>query len=316
MRCITCSTRPVLLFKAAGVIAVTGIVLFAPHLAWSVRHDWPTLHYMHESHRATRTVSDLKAYAITAGDYLHFSALAIAVWAGSLWRARSTITPARKRPVRLGLAVFALCLCLTLVAAWVQRLMPISPWLIPAFLFVGWALVDLTPVGTDTRKAARRASIAALVYLLVSSLAAGYVGYQYRARKSASPDAQLPLLARDVAAQYREAYGQAIAYVAGSFPLPYNIAFYSSDHPHALAGLDPAQSPWIDARALADGHHVVICGSLTFAIDPDPACALSAHQVFGTPDQIRQLVYPVRDPKSGESVQQRYTLLMWQPAGH
>jgi len=60
----------------------------------------------------------------------------------------------------------------------------------------------------------------------------------------------------------------------------------------------------------------VVCGTLTFATDPDPACAAAAHQLFGTPDQVRQLVYPVRDPKSGQSGEQRYTLLMWKPVGH
>lgn len=315
---ITALVRPkaALLAQACGVMAMTGMVLCAPHVVWSIRHGWPTLHYMHESHVATRTTSDLMAYAVTTGDYLHFSALAILVWAGSLWRARSTDVPVPRRSPGIGLAILVLCLVLTLIAAWIQRLLPISPWLIPAFLFVGWALVDLTPAGIDAGTVARRARMAALVVLLVSAVAAAHVGAQYREHLRAAPDALPPLLARDVAAQYRQAYGQRIAYVAGSFPLPYNIAFYSQDHPHALAGVNPAQSPWIDARALAEGNHVVVCGTLTFAADPDPACAMAAGQQFGTPDQVRQLNYPVHDPKTGAAGQQRFTLLMWKPAGH
>jgi hypothetical protein len=315
---VTALLRPkaALLGKAIGVMAVTGVVLCAPHGVWSIRHGWPTLHYMHESHVATHTASDLMAFAITTGDYLHFSALAILVWAGSLWRVRSTDAPLPRKSAGLGLAILALCLVLTLIAAWIQHLLPISPWLIPAFLFVGWALVDLTPAGIDAGRVARRASTAALVVLLLSAVAAAHVGAQYRARLSAAPDGLPPLLARDVAAQYRQAYGQTIAYVAGNFPLPYNIAFYSPDHPHALAGLDPAQSPWIDARAMAGGTLVVVCGTLTFGADPDPGCASAAGQRFGMPDQVRQLDYPVHDPKTGEAGQQHFTLLMWKPAGH
>lgn len=307
--------KAALLGKAVGVMAMTGGVLCAPHGVWSFRHDWPTLHYMHESHVATHTAADLMAYAITAGDYLHFSALAILVWAGSLWRGRGTTATPAPRSRGLGLAILALCLVLTLIAAWIQQLLPISPWLIPAFLFVGWALVDLTPAGIDAALVARRAVLASLVVVLLSAMAAAHVGSKYRAHPHASPDALAPLLARDVAAQYRQAFGQRITYVAGSFPLPYNLAFYSHDHPHALAGLDPAQSPWIDAKALAAGNRVVICGTLNFAVDPDPACATAAAQRFGSPDQLRQLDYPVHDPKTGQVGQQRFTLLMWKPPG-
>ncbi|MEP6969195.1 MAG: glycosyltransferase family 39 protein, partial [Betaproteobacteria bacterium] len=316
---ITAVLRPkaMLLCQVAGVVAATAMVLCVPHVVWSIRHGWPTLHYMHESHPATRTASDLMAYAITAGDYVHFSALAILVWAGSLWRARSTPlpTPRRLPGLGLGLAILALCLCLTLLAAWIQRLVPISPWLIPAFLFVGWALVDLTPAGIDSRIVARRASVAGMIYLVLSGAAAAHLGQQYRMQPTGTPDALAPLLARDVTELYRQAYGQDIGYVAGSFPLPYNIAFYAPGHPHALAGLDPAQSPWIDPQAMAGGNRVVVCGTLTFVPAQDPECDTSARQLFGAPDQTRQLVYPVHDPLSGRPAQQVYTLLMWKPAG-
>lgn len=69
-------------------------------------------------------------------------------------------------------------------------------------------------------------------------------------------------------------------------------------------------------QALAAGNLVVVCGTLSFATDPDPACAASAQQRFGAPDQVWQLAYPVHDPKSGQTGQQRYTLMMWTPAGH
>lgn len=315
---VVAMVRPPLaaLCKAASVAGLTSALLCAPHVWWSVRHGWPSLHYMHSSHPVNAATSSLTAYAVTVGDYIHFSGLAIVVWVLALWRARRPAALVLARPPALGLAVLALCLCLTLLAAWAQNLVPISAWLIPAFLFVGWAMVDLTPVSFDTRIVARRSCVAALVYLLIAGAAAAIIGQQYRGQSAGMPDGLAPMLARDVTAAYRQAYGQGIGYVAGSFPLPYNLAFYAPEHPHAMAGLDLAQSPWIDPQAIRQGNHVAVCGTLTFAPANDPGCADAARQLFGTPDQGRQLAYAIHDPKSGRDSQQTYQLLMWKPAAN
>jgi hypothetical protein len=302
------------LCKATCISGLTAAILCAPHVWWSVQHGWPSLHYMRSSHLADRSGPDLTAYAVMIGDYIHFSGLALVVWALSLWRARKPAAWEPARPAALGLAVLGLCLGLTLLAAWLQNMVPVSAWLIPAFLFVGWAMVDLTPASVNTGIVARRSCVAALCYLLVAGAAAAIIGQQYRRQSAGTPDGLAPVLARDVAAAYRQAYGQGIAYVAGSFPLPYNIAFYSPEHPHALAGLELAQSPWIDAQALHQGNHVVVCGTLTFTPAQDPGCADAGRKLLGTPDQIRQLSYAVHDPKSGQDGQQIYQLLMWKPA--
>ena len=312
---VAVTVRPPLatLCKAASVAGLVAALLCVPHVWWSVQHGWPGLHYMRSSHVAGAAGADLAAYAVTVGDYIHFSGLALAVWALSLWRARRPAPSALPRPPALGLAVLALCLGLTLLAAWMQNMVPISAWLIPAFLFVGWAMVDLTPASIDILVVARRSGVAASCYLLVAAAAAAIIGQQYRAQRAGMPDGLAPILASDVAAAYWQAYGQRITYAAGSFPLPYNIAFYTPEHPHAMAGLELEQSPWIDAQALRRGNLVVVCGTLTFTPAQDPGCATAASRLFGPPDRLRQLSYAVHDPKSGQDTQQIYQLLMWKP---
>ncbi|MHB1092113.1 hypothetical protein [Thiobacillus sp.] len=98
------------------------------------------------------------------------------------------------------------------------------------------------------------------------------------------------------------------------------MSFYSSDHPHGLYGFDFAgpdltQSPWIGARALQSGNKLAVCGTLRFGEPGDHACSIAARALFGPPDRVRQLIYPVYDPKTRRLGQQRYAVLMWKPRG-
>ena len=317
---ILITLRPPLamLIKGTTVAAATALLLVTPHIVWSIRHGWPSLHYMHAAHEAMDESDDFKAYVVALVGVLGFSGVALLAWAGSLVRLPAAQLGNASRPPRLGLGILVLSAALTVLAALMQGITPVSSWLIPALLFLGWALVDLTPARLDSGILARRIYRFGLAYLLLAIVAAAIWDRQYRAYPARPAYALPQSIAEDVTRLYRDAYAQPIKYAGGTFPLPYVLSFYSPDHPHGLygfdlAGSDLAQSPWIDARALKAGNKVAVCGTLRFGTTDDLDCPATARALFGPPDQVRQRVYPVYDPKSGRLGRQRYTVLMWRP---
>jgi 4-amino-4-deoxy-L-arabinose transferase-like glycosyltransferase len=309
---ITLRPRLAELPKGLALTALTAVLLVSPHLVWSIQHGWPSLHYMHAAHDAEGDATALNGYFATITGTLLFGTLALFAWAGSLIRLPEFAPPDEHTP-RLGLAILVLGVALTLLAAWAQNIKPVPSWLIPVLLFLGWALLDLTPARFDATTLARRIYFFGIFYLVATLAVSVWWERRYQTYPAPPPYATPQTLANDVTRLYRETYGQALQYAAGTFPLPYILSFYSSDHPHGLYGLDLAQSPWINGQALKAGSMATICGPLSFDASSDPACIQAAAALFGTPDQVRHLVYSIYDPKSKRLGRQDFTVLTWKP---
>jgi 4-amino-4-deoxy-L-arabinose transferase-like glycosyltransferase len=308
------SLRPPLaaLLKGSAITATTALLLISPHVLWSIQHGWPSLHYLHATHETIDQATGFMAYVIAVVGAFLFGGIALLAWAGSLYRLPGPAPVGESGP-RLGLSILALSVVLTLLAASVQNIDPVSSWLIPALLFLGWALIDLTPRKFHVLAFARRITCAGLTYLVVALIVALVWEARYRRYPAPPPYALSNMLAADVSRYYWNAYGQPIQFVAGTFPLPYDLAFYSPDHPHAVYGLDLTQSPWITARALKAGNKVVVCGTDRFDTPKDLACIATARSLFGTPDQRRRLDYQVYDPKAKRLGHQVFEVLSWKP---
>lgn len=298
--------------KGLTVTTVTMLLLVAPHVLWSIEHDWPSLHYMHAAHEARDGATGLEAYVIAATGLLMFAAIPLLVWAGSLYRLPVTGLPAKRIP-RLGFRILILSVALTWLAAWLQKIDPVSSWFIPSLLFLGWALIDLTPISSDFVRLSHRATAAGALYLVLALIAAPIWEARYRAYPAMPVYALPETLARDVTRYYRQTYGQRMQLAAGTFPLPYVLSFYSPDHPHGLYGLDPAQSPWIDRGTLQTANKIVVCGTLRFDPPTDPGCITTAKDLFGAPDRVRRFEYTVFDPKSKRTGVHGFEVLTWKP---
>jgi 4-amino-4-deoxy-L-arabinose transferase-like glycosyltransferase len=309
------SLRPRVSEQVPGLAltTLTAALLVSPHVIWSFQHGWPSLHYMHAAHEMEARLTGLQAYSSTIEGTFLFSALALLAWAGSLIRL-PVLAPGSMQAPRPGLVILVLSGALTLLAAWVQHINPVPSWLIPALIFLGWALLDLTPAQFDSNALARRLMFIGILYLVATVLVSVWWETRYRAYPAPPPYAMPQTLAHDVTRLYRKAYGQPVQFVAGTFPLPYVLSFYSPDHPHGLNGLDLVQSPWINARALKAGNKAVICGTLQFTPSSDPDCLPAARTLLGDPDQIRHMSYTVYDPKSKRLGHQDFSVLIWKPA--
>jgi 4-amino-4-deoxy-L-arabinose transferase-like glycosyltransferase len=309
--------RPALsvLIKTVTITGATAVLLVLPHIVWAIHHGWPTLDYLHVTHRTLNQMTATSAYLSTTSGALAFSSVSVVAWGASLLRLPVVLNPITSRPPRLGLGILILSVALTLLTSFVEHVNPVSSWLIPALLFLGWALMDLTPTRFDTEILARRVYRIGGFYLLAAIIGAGVWARHYRAYPAPPPYALGQTVAEDVTHLYQRTYGQGISYVAGTFPLPYALSFYSPDHPHALYALDLAHSPWIDPGALKMGNKVVVCGTLYSMPPDDPACRSASRVLFGTPDQTRQLAYQVFDPKTKGLSFHHFEVLMWKPPG-
>ena len=267
---------------------------------------------MHAAHDTTDEMTGFMAYAIAVIGAVLFSAIPLLAFAGSLFRLPATVSDGERAP-RLGLGILISSVVLTLLAAWVQNINPVSSWFIPALLFLGWALIDIAPRKFQASGYARRIAYAGVLYLAFALIVALLWEDRYRSYPAPPPYALAKTLATDVTRNYRQSYGQALQFVAGTFPLPYELAFYSPDHPHALYGLDLAQSPWIDRNALKTGNKAVVCGTERIDTAGDPACSTAAQNLFGKPDQVSHLEYRVYDPKAQRLGHQDFAVLSWKP---
>jgi hypothetical protein len=306
--------------EAIGISGTVALILTTPHWVWSWNHHWPSLHYMHNTHHSTGIWPQLKASGQMLLGTVLFASVMIILWGLSFIRAYKT---SHKQPLEatiyIGRDVITFSLVLTVLIAAAQQIQPVASWMIPALLFSGWGLLSFAPPTLDFHQHAKRIVNMGLLYLMLMSMGAAILEYRYR--QSPGPSFyELPYqIAQDVTQRYHQTYQQPIQYVGGSFPLPYVLSFYSTDHPSSLYGLDLEASTWINPTALKQGNKVVICGIVFRFGDHDPNCIPQAIALFGKPDQIIDLHYRTENPQRQsppDRVSSTYTALFWHPITH
>lgn len=295
----------------AGLVCLAFV---SPHLFWAAQHGWPTLHYMRAAHLAQAPQAGVHAFLEILMRALLFGALTLVIWRIAFTRLPgSADLPLEDRIPRLGLSIFILSLVLTLIASWIENLELTAHWLIPAFLFLGWALVDLTPPTINWGHCMRRMQGMTLFWWGLVLTGAVVYEARYRDYPAPPPYALSQQIAEDVTQLYHQTYHQPIRYAAGSFPYPYVLSFYSPDHPKGLDGLNLSSSFWIDRQKLMGETKVVVCIQELFQIVEDPFCDLDAKHLLGKPDKSVILNYSVYDPKRRRVGIQRFNVLMYPP---
>lgn len=293
------------IFKGSLILALTGAIIFLPHVMWCMRHGWPSLSYMHSAHPAQGLGDQLSAYLMMLYGGGLFSAVAIIVWVMS-WRDMNVLHLIYAgKEARLGLGILVISIIFTIISSWVEGLSPVASWLIPALLFLGWALVDIVP-----HLRLNQIVMSGFFYLfvaLVGGMTLSIKHHYYPARPFYEMQKQVVLDITDI---YHRAYRQPFSYAVGTFPMPYAMAFYSPDHPTGTAGLDLQHSYWASAEGIQEENKVAICGG-TRPEDKDRACEGEVRHLFGEPDKIIYLNYKVYDPRYKTVVGQSYEALFW-----
>lgn len=276
------------------ILSAVSAIAVMPHLIWEYQHHFPALNYMHTRHIGSQSVSCVTSSLGQLLYAINFGVISIAILCISAFKDLILFKSSAVSKERLGIKLFLLSCCLTLIGAILQSLQADLAWFIVPTMFFGWALADLIRPGAETDKIKRNL----LMLLIVYYVAAGIIGYQHRRLLLSH---QLPkeaiheALVKDISELYYQKYHEKIPFVGGSFPLPYQFSFYSPDHPSSIYGLYLGDSTWINSKQFEQSAKVIVCGSLKREYPIDPDCTKMAVRQFGIPSKSKQLMYSLYD---------------------
>jgi Dolichyl-phosphate-mannose-protein mannosyltransferase len=266
------------------LMALTFLVVLAPHLWWLVASDFPPFRYVEaRAVAATRWYHYVTFPLRWTGSQVLALAPAIGLVAILVFRHDRVMRPADDQSAFARRCVTALALgpfLVTTVVALALGRLPIAMW-----GFALWGFAPLAAVmwfAPDSRRLTAFARAFIVVFVAMPVL---YVGVELieplvRDRPKAT---QFPgrLLAETITRAWRERTGMPLTYVGGAEGVgtgpgefaANNIAVYSPDRPRVIVHGNPTKSPWIDMADVARRGAVLVW-------QPQPGAT-------GLPDNLR-----------------------------
>lgn len=235
---------------APWITAAVGLIALAPHLAWLVKHDFPTFSYAVRVH-AERTFGEGAMHAV---DYLAGAiGYAVAPLAIVLIGARpgprlaaDMVWPC-DRERRLAAACFWVPLLLPALIGPLAGINVTALWSMPAFSLLPVLL--LSPPAIRLRPNHVRHLLGVAVAIPLLALAAAPIIAREMQRVGPAPaGAQGRLLAVEIERQWRAMSDRPLRFVDGDPDIAYAVAAYATDAPRALAKM-PRPSAGDVARA-------------------------------------------------------------------
>lgn len=303
-------------FTNLFLMALVCLALLAPHIYWEMQHNWPSLLYMHERHQPSINKSWLSIVLIMLFDMVRFVAGSLIIAAiAMITRQNIPAVPQHiyQPRIRIGLLIFIFSVGSIFIASSIEHMKPVSDWFIVPTIFFGWALVDMLPATIDWNSLKSRINLLIILYFISAAVLA--IHDKFSQENSGSTVIAIPkTLAEDVTDLYHGIYNKPIDYAAGTFPLAYDLSFYSTDHPYAMYGLNTQQSNWIDINQFNSKSKVIICSGINSEKHYFPtgtACIEQAIHLFGLPDTQRILKYMAYDPTQKMNVAVEFNILMY-----
>jgi 4-amino-4-deoxy-L-arabinose transferase-like glycosyltransferase len=288
------------------LLAIAGLtmLLFVPHLTWAIRHHWPGLRYAHAAHPFTRGASSLESLWEMMLDFSLVALLPLAVWLISVLYVhlfankdtKATRTIVESTPwvyVLQGISIFAFAVLLTAESAHLAGIEVATKWLIPAWLFFSWFLCTAIPKSLHVERMLWPTAVTISLYWVGLFVYVGQINPSFNMLRDANN--QRHAVADEVTQVFRERFDQPLQFVAGDEALIFSTAFYSKDHPVAVADLDFVRTSWVDEAELRDAGVVVICETA------NDDCMDIANERLGQP-QITKRWQGLADDGSTDSV--------------
>ena len=252
-------------WKTSGPAAclVTAVLVFAPHVAWLVSHDFPTVNYFlqrsgSEHQWSSHIVLPLRFAAAQAGAVLPMLILAIPL-IGFRWRFRS-LENDEDRFNRDFLIWFA-CGPFILVEI-VGLLLGVrirSMWGTAMWSYAGVALLFFLQLNlnreTFRRTLYRSAVCTSLIALVFAGRNAALPHFRDKASRIHFPGRQLALKVGEL---YHQETGENPAIIGGPWWEASNVAFYGQKPASVFADLDESISPWVTDQNLNQRGGVIV----------------------------------------------------------
>ncbi|MDR3369778.1 glycosyltransferase family 39 protein [Rhodoferax sp.] len=255
--------------KLSAVSGLTMLVFF-PHFSWAVSHHWPGLRYAHAAHELVAGSTGAANLFDLLTDISLVALLPTLAWSASILYIRTTsdknavqVTaqcPANMQPCPsrlLGMSIFVFAVLLTVESAHLAGVAVASKWLIPAWLFFAWSLCSVVPQALNAQRLIRPLSWIIGLYWL------GLFGYVAHINPSLEVDRNASnerhVVADEVTQVFHRKFGQPLRFIAGNDALSFSTAFYSADHPVAVADLDFARTSWVHEIDVHEAGVAVLC---------------------------------------------------------
>jgi len=253
--------RPALRTAGPYVAALIAVVIASPHLVWLVDNDFLPFRYAEARAAPVHGLLDhvLHPLAFLVGQIawlLPSAAIALPL----VWPPAPKQQPAADAFDRriVTLLTFAPCVLL-IVGSVISGRGLITMWGYPFWLFLGlWLVIWLGPAIEAARLRRIALTWGAVTALYAIAFVAQYAVlpfFDHRYRASVFPGDRL---GAEIAARFRAATGEPLAYVIGSMWLGGNISRYSAERPRTLIDGKPERAPWIHLADLKRRGAVVI----------------------------------------------------------
>ncbi len=246
-------------WRSGGPFAMAAAfaVVISPNAWWLITSGFLPLHYLDQrATAATRWYQHIAFPLEWIANELFFLLPAIGLLLVLYWgRKRATAAPPTPRAAfdrRYATALALGPFLVTTAVALVLGRRPVSMWGYPLWSFAPLAtIVWLGPVSEPRRLQAFALAFAA-VFVAWPAIYAGTELLEplVHDREKANQFPGKAVAAR-ITQEWRDTFGEPLAYVCGSEFVANNVAVYSPDHPHVIVHCDPKLSPWID---IADVH--------------------------------------------------------------
>jgi len=230
---------------APWIAALVYCVALAPHIAWLVKWNYPTLQW-------ASSLAEQPGSALHTLEYLghHFALLAIPVLAGAAllwpWRRALDAFAAHQPDAFLVLFISTVLVFLAPAAALAMGSYLRLDWGNPLFFLVPLTLLVLVPLHVSLRALARAGIVATIFTLILLVAAPIYPWVNYRLRPLGGAHAPYHETAEALTKVWHARFSTPLPIVVGGYEVAAYVVFYSSDHPKMYADFDPALSPWID----------------------------------------------------------------------
>jgi len=255
------NARPALRTAGPYVAALIAVVVASPHLVWLVGNDFLPFRYAEARAAPVHGLLDhvLHPLAFLVGQIawlLPSAAIALPL----VWPPAPKQQPAADAFDRriVTLLTFAPCVLL-IVGSVISGRGLITMWGYPFWLFLGlWLVIWLGPAIEAARLRRIALTWGAVTALYAIAFVAQYAVlpfFDHRYRASVFPGHRL---GAEIAARFRAATGEPLAYVIGSMWLGGNISRYSAERPRTLIDGKSERAPWIHLADLKRRGAVVI----------------------------------------------------------
>jgi len=241
---------------APWITTASGLIALAPHLAWLVQHDFPSVSYALTGH-AERSlgagVMHALGYLAGVAGYAVVPVVIVLIGARPGATLALDLVWPRDRERRLAAACFWAPLLMPALVAPLAGIKLTSLWSMSAFSLLPVLLLSPPAIrlrANDVRHLLRAAVAFPILALVVAPIIA-------RETQRAGPppaNAQARLLAAEIERQWHIVSRRPLRFVDGDLDIAYAVAAYAADAPRALPKLPPPR-----ASEVAQAGVVLVC---------------------------------------------------------